>query len=223
MEQVARAVAEESMNVIKTIPYKDWVSLDMWEEELELGVRKPSHEDVDEAVSILKQTENELKTLREIYARETVLLEDWPETVKTVVQAIRIGDLGIATFPGEAFVELGLEVKRKSPFPSTFCIELANDYRGYIPTEAGASAGGVRNLARSLQFFSDRRGSEDGFLGFGHAEKNESPLINLRDSIQYIRLCNQPLQMNFIDSTSQKRKKPLCFLYRIHERGPVAL
>ena len=78
-----------------------------------------------------------------MYARETVLLDrDYPATVKTPVQALRIGGLGIATFPGEAFVELGLEVKARSPFKPTLLIELANDYRGYLPTVEGHELGG---------------------------------------------------------------------------------
>ena len=78
-----------------------------------------------------------------IYARETLILgESYPKKVKTPIQALRIGSLGIATFPGEAFVEMGIEVKAKSPFQPTMVIELANDYRGYIPTVEGHELGG---------------------------------------------------------------------------------
>jgi neutral ceramidase len=63
-----------------------------------------------------------------IYARETAILsETFPNRVKTFVQALRIGDLGIATYPGEALVEMGLELKSKSPFKPTMLIELANE------------------------------------------------------------------------------------------------
>jgi len=71
-----------------------------------------------------------------------LLSEDWPAKLKAPVQALRIGELGIAAFPGEAFVELGLEVKAKSPFKSTLLIELANDYCGYIPTVEAHEMGG---------------------------------------------------------------------------------
>ena len=37
---------------------------------------------------------------------------------------------------------MGLEIKAKSPFRPTMLIELANDYRGYIPTVEGHRNGG---------------------------------------------------------------------------------
>lgn len=52
------------------------------------------------------------------------------------VQAIRLSaDVAIVTLPGEVFVELGLEIKRQSPFATTLVIELTNDAPAYIPTK----------------------------------------------------------------------------------------
>ncbi len=142
MYKVARIAANEALLALQDIEYHKWVPLAMRVAPLEFGVRKPSAQEVQEAKEILEQTEGELKTLQQIYARETVLIDRWEDTAPTLVQSIQIGDVGIVTLPGEAFVELGLEVKEKSPFPVTFCIELANDYRGYIPTEAAHELGG---------------------------------------------------------------------------------
>src|SRR5205823_3648154 len=44
---------------------------------------------------------------------------DAPEQMRTWVQALRIGDLALVSAPGELFVELGLEIKRRSPFAQT--------------------------------------------------------------------------------------------------------
>jgi hypothetical protein len=57
-----------------------------------------------------------------------------PTARKTFVQALRIGDLALVGAPGELFVELGMEIKRRSPFAQTMVLELANDSVGYIPT-----------------------------------------------------------------------------------------
>ena len=55
---------------------------------------------------------------------------------------MKIGDLGITAIPCETFVEIGLDLKRRSPFPSTFTIELANGYNGYLPTVEQHGLGG---------------------------------------------------------------------------------
>jgi hypothetical protein len=148
MEWVAGVLAAESYRTWRTIEFQEWVELGATQEELEFGVRLPSQTDLAEAHKILgaagwtKESKEQLTDRRAIYARETVFLADYPKTVKTPIQALRIGSLGVATFPGEAFAELGLEVKAKSPFKPTMLIELANDYRGYIPTQEAHANGG---------------------------------------------------------------------------------
>ena len=77
-----------------------------------------------------------------IYARETVLMAEYPATVKLNLQAHRIGDVGIATIPCEVFTAVGLEIKAKSPLKPTFTIELANGYNGYLPTPEEHNLGG---------------------------------------------------------------------------------
>ena len=50
------------------------------------------------------------------------------------VQVIRIGDFVLVTFPGEAFCEVGLDVKKRSPFEFTFLAAYSNGSIGYAPT-----------------------------------------------------------------------------------------
>lgn len=145
MQWVADIVAAEAFRTWRKIQFQDWVDLGATQEELEFGVRLPNADDIAFARKILAAapSSGQLQELRQIYARETVILsESYPKTVKTPIQALRIGQLGIATFPGEAFAELGLAVKANSPFKSTMLIELANDYRGYIPTVEAHEHGG---------------------------------------------------------------------------------
>jgi neutral ceramidase len=147
MQTYADILAAECYRTWRTIEFRDNVEILGSIEELEMGVRMPSAADVASARQLLAAAgaapPNGYKELRLVYARETVILsETFPQRVKTVVQALRVGELGIATYPGEAFVEMGLEVKAKSPFKPTVLIELANDYRGYIPTVEGHEAGG---------------------------------------------------------------------------------
>ncbi len=65
-----------------------------------------------------------------------------PSELTIMLQAIRIGELAIATSPFETFAETGLEIKRRSPFKPTFTIELANGCYGYLPTPEQHRLGG---------------------------------------------------------------------------------
>jgi hypothetical protein len=58
------------------------------------------------------------------------------------LEALRIGDPGIAAIPFEVFTDIGLEIKKKVPFADGFAIELANDYHGYLPTPQQHALGG---------------------------------------------------------------------------------
>lgn len=141
---VADSVARAAHEVFKTIKHRDWVELAMAQKEIELGVRLPPEDDLKRALDFLEdaKAKKQLTTMPEIYARETVLLAKYPPTVKALLQAIRIGELGIVSSPCETFVEIGLEIKKKSPLRPTFTIELANGYNGYLPTAEQHKLGG---------------------------------------------------------------------------------
>ena len=58
------------------------------------------------------------------------------------VQVIAFSDdLAIVSLPGEIFVELGLALKKASPFKHTFIAELANGSIGYIPNRSAYPEG----------------------------------------------------------------------------------
>ena len=140
---VAGAVAAEAQRVCQGLQYRDWVPLGVQQTEIKLGVRLPSAEDVARAESILAKAKGaELKSAEQAYARETVLMKDYPKQVPLLIQAIRIGDLGIAAIPCEVFAETGLAIKQQSPFKQTFTIELANGCNGYLPTPEQHKLGG---------------------------------------------------------------------------------
>jgi hypothetical protein len=52
------------------------------------------------------------------------------------------GDMAICAIPFEVFVEIGLELKDKSPFAHTFTISHANGSNGYLPTAKQHELGG---------------------------------------------------------------------------------
>jgi neutral ceramidase len=47
--------------------------------------------------------------------------------------------------PGELFAELGLELKRRSPFRHTFVVESLSESIGYIPNRIAYNDGGYQS------------------------------------------------------------------------------
>jgi hypothetical protein len=72
------------------------------------------------------------------------------DTFTTEINALGVGDVGFVTIPGEYFVELGLEIKQRSPFKHTFIIELAGDCLGYICTQQAYGEGGYEAQSSGL-------------------------------------------------------------------------
>ena len=62
--------------------------------------------------------------------------------VECPVQALRLGDIALVGVAGEAFAEIGLAVKARSPFAHTIFLGYTNGCLGYIPTAAAYPAGG---------------------------------------------------------------------------------
>jgi len=93
--------------------------------------------DVEAARAIAARvgTTNTPKFLEQVHAfkvLDVVAREGKPQEVE--VQVIALGDeIAWVSLPGEIFVELGLEIKKKSPFRHTLIAELANGSIGYIP------------------------------------------------------------------------------------------
>jgi hypothetical protein len=143
MQLVANTVAAEAYKVVQNIQYQDWISLGIQQKEISLGVRLPDAQEVKRAKGIISKAKGPaLTTKEEIYARETLFMKDYPKKVSIILQAFQLGELAITAIPCEVFVEIGLELKKKSPFKQTFNIELANGYNGYLPTLAQHELGG---------------------------------------------------------------------------------
>ena len=61
----------------------------------------------------------------EVYAQQAEWLHENPRA-EVVLQAVRIGELGITAIPCEVYGITGLKLKRQSPLALTFNLELAN-------------------------------------------------------------------------------------------------
>jgi neutral ceramidase len=143
MERVASRVAAEVYKGLQHAAWRDHVSLAASQRTLTLRRRAITPEMAAWAQDALARPAAAPRHPRErIYAERIVGSAGAPPTLDVVLQAVRIGDLAIATFPFEVFAEIGLEIKAKSPFVQTFTTSLANGSEGYLPTKRQHELGG---------------------------------------------------------------------------------
>jgi len=132
-----------------------WKKIETWQKEVPLGMiqrnitlkhRRPSEQQIERAKAILAITEKndkaKLPKKAESYARQTMRMLEEDERITLPLQAIRIGDFAIVGVPFETLVEIGLELKERSPFDTTMVIGLANGRYGYLPTPKQHKLGG---------------------------------------------------------------------------------
>jgi neutral ceramidase len=141
-------------------PHRADVRLGMRQRQVTLKLRRPTAEQIAEAKAVLAVTDqaarDKLPRLAESYARSVLALAERNETLTVPVQALRIGDLAVCTLPFETFAEIGLDLKKRSPFPRTMVISIANGYNGYLPTPEQHKLGGYET------WFGTNKVQEDG-------------------------------------------------------------
>jgi neutral/alkaline ceramidase-like enzyme len=166
-KRVADAVAEEYV----TIEYRSDASLAMSQRLLTLDKRRPTPAQVEQAEKLLAVDDDSVRRLAKAYAHWTMLLNEPPYTEELVLQAVRIGQVGITSIPCEVFTQIGLDIKEKSPLDATFTIELANGHYGYLPTPRQHKLGGYETWLGSCT------------LEIEASEKIEAVLFELLDQV----------------------------------------
>jgi hypothetical protein len=140
---VGRDVAHAAYEACKTIEYHNWVPLEMREQLLTLEARMPNEQEIARASEFIKTfAGRKPQNWEEVYAREIILMSEMPTKRELKLQAIRIGDLGIAAIPCEVYGSTGLAIKAASPFSVTMNISLANGGEGYIAPPEQHKLGG---------------------------------------------------------------------------------
>ncbi|MCL4207011.1 MAG: neutral/alkaline non-lysosomal ceramidase N-terminal domain-containing protein [Pirellulaceae bacterium] len=144
---VAQKTADAAWQAWKSIEqHRSDARLGMVQREITLQLRRPTPAQIERAKAVLAVTDEaeraKLPNLAEAYARRTLSLAEAGETISVPLQALRIGDLAVCAIPFETLVEIGLDIKKRSPFPRTMVIGIANGYNGYLPTPEQHALGG---------------------------------------------------------------------------------
>jgi len=157
---IRRDLADKVLQDIPNLSWEESPLLDVLYEELPVGLRKPSEQELDAAKRIVMDTDYEHITLDEdgyqrIYAREQVLLAEFPEQRDFYIQSFRIGTGVIGALGGEFFAETGLALKAVAPKGKYFTICLANDYVGYVPPRHEIALGGYETWRCRTSFLEE--------------------------------------------------------------------
>ncbi|MEZ6126451.1 MAG: hypothetical protein R3C49_25285 [Planctomycetaceae bacterium] len=142
MNEVADKVAAKVIAAEKTVSYLPSVSVGGIGTDLSLKLRKPDAETMNYLKTTTAAQPDQPRTKEHIYLERLTKLQNGPESVNVHLQVLKIGELSIHSIPFETFVEIGLELKQRSPFAQSFTIELANGWYGYLPTEEQHKLGG---------------------------------------------------------------------------------
>ncbi len=98
--------------------------------------------------NIKKVGTKELSFLEQVEAYKILAIEmRGSRTIPLEVQVFRLShDVAVVGLPGEVFVDLGLAIKKASPFAHTLVIELCQDAPGYIPTKKAFAEGSYETV-----------------------------------------------------------------------------
>ena len=155
---VAGKTADAAYRAVQKIDnYDESPIVAMKQRNVTIHYRKPKQEDIDRAIELMKlssKERDEINSRTSSVAQNTLRFSE-PEMTKTedvIIQAIRIGDQAIVSMPFEVLVEIGMEIKEKSPFPQTLIIELANGGYGYLPPPHQHKLGGYETWLGTSRF-----------------------------------------------------------------------
>lgn len=142
IDQFVNGLVDLAERAIETIEYKSHVPVVMAERRLMVKRRLPDESRLAWARRLNQLRGDQLPRHKaEVYAMQAVYLHENP-TDEVVLQAIRIGDLGITGMPNEVYGLTGLKLRRRSPLGTTFNVSLANGACGYIPPPEQHALGG---------------------------------------------------------------------------------
>jgi len=136
-----------ALNAYDTIEYLEHADIAMAEARLHLQYRVPDQQRLEWAHRVVEAMgDRQPKNTTEVYAREQIVLHERQST-EIVVQALRIGDIALATTPTETYALTGLKLKLQSPLRKTMVLDLANGGDGYIPPPEQHLLGGYNTWA----------------------------------------------------------------------------
>ncbi|WP_114748451.1 neutral/alkaline non-lysosomal ceramidase N-terminal domain-containing protein [Pleomorphovibrio marinus] len=161
-EFIGEDLASRLVNAVPYLVWEDQPRLAALQEDLSLRRRMPTEMELEHARRIIAKggLENLVPNAEgwiKLYAREQLLLAEYPAELALPIQCFQVGVGRIGALPGEIFASTGLKLKKSIDGPY-FTIGLANGNVGYIPPAKELEMGGyetwrcrISNLSKEAE------------------------------------------------------------------------
>jgi len=142
-QRIGRTLGLAVLNATNALKIMDHSSLAVVSRTVTARLQSVTPEQLSDAHSMLnKLGDPNTDFYRKVAVVKVLDLEQRGPTWPMEVQVIRLdADSAIVCLPGEIFVELGLAIKRESPFKNTFVLSICNDRPSYVPTQKAFDEG----------------------------------------------------------------------------------
>jgi hypothetical protein len=142
-ERIGRALGLAVLNATNALKAISHPSLAVVSRTVTARMQSFTPQQLSDAHSMLNELgEPSTDFYRKVAVVKVLDLEQRGLTWPMEVQVIRLdADSAIVCLPGEIFVELGLAIKRESPFKNTFVLSICNDRPSYVPTQKAFAEG----------------------------------------------------------------------------------
>jgi neutral ceramidase len=161
--RVAHLLTGETLRLLQHSKFSEEIKLGHKMTRFNVGLRKLSEERLEWAKQTMKDYKagKKLDGLVAPTAYQTLLLKErfGDKTHEQIdLHAGYIDEFAFATVPCEIFCHFGLQLKRRSPFPSTSVFGLVNGEAGYCPTMEGVIGGSWEGTVQLLSRWEEKAG-----------------------------------------------------------------
>ncbi|MFH1009324.1 MAG: hypothetical protein V1800_17755 [Candidatus Latescibacterota bacterium] len=149
-KRIALTLLPRVLEAMDDLIYLSAVDLGYARKPVRLPCRVSTEEEVTWAREIVAQPADATKdfTMDRVEAIRIIQVSKMAHNyIPAEVQILRVGEIAIAGFPTEMFVEWAMQLRKDSPFRYTFPIDLANGSVGYIPTRSAFKNGGYEPVS----------------------------------------------------------------------------
>jgi len=141
----ARALTGEALKLLAEMRFDNDPLMGVASEVLRIPLREPDTAQLEVDRETVAAAADDDYSRDVVFARERLLVREYIDRAgadRCEVICARIGDLDLATGPGQMFCEFGLDAKARSLFAHTMYVSLANGNAGYVPTPEALARGG---------------------------------------------------------------------------------